>query len=263
MIPVLDHGYVMLVGTMGDDQAIVDAARVSYGNGTSHTRNTRGLIRYLMRHRHSSPFEMCEIKLEIQAPMFVARQWMRHRTASVNEYSGRYSEMLEEMYTPEDHRFVHQSRSNKQGSSDEQVPNLAYHKESMQRANQQARSIYNMLIEGQVARETARAALNLNQYTKWVWKIDLHNLLHFLNLRLGKDAQWEIRQYAEAIASIVKEWVPTAWEAFEDYWLYSETFSRPVMNVLRGKAHLTGLPDEAPEGVGDREWLTVKTALGL
>jgi len=231
--PVLDHGYILPIDTMGDDQAIVDAARVSYGDCTRHTSNTEGLIRYLMRHRHTSPFEMCEIKFEIQAPMFVARQWFRHRMASYNEYSGRYSEMMDLCYEPGITRMTRQHKTNKQGSGDEYVNDPKHVADAIAGGNHEVREGYCGLLLTGLNRETARTVLNMNQYTKWVWKIDLHNLLHFLSLRMAEDAQWEIRQYAEAIAKIVQDWVPLTWKAFEDYRLYGASFSRAELALLR------------------------------
>jgi len=252
---VLERGYVMLVDTMGDDQAIVNAARVSYGNGTSHTRNTEGLIRYLMRHRHSSPFEMCEIKLEIQAPMFVARQWMRHRTASLNEYSARYSEMMDIMYTPDCERMTTPHKTNRQSSSREGVDNGDYVRHCILKENENARECYDHLLSEGLNRETARTVLNMNQYTKWVWKIDLHNLLHFLSLRMANDAQWEIREYAHAIADIVREWVPFTWSAFSDYRLHGASFSRQELKILKQLAMSMKFHDDnKPDGMSKSEW---------
>lgn len=254
-ISVLEHGYVMPIDTMGDDQAIVDAARVSYGDGTRHTSNTEGLIRYLMRHRHTSPFEMCELKFEIQAPMFVARQWFRHRMASVNEYSGRYSEMLDIMYEPGIERMVKQHKTNRQGSGDEFVDDIDDVHACIEVGNESARNNYKDLLSRGLNRETARSVLNMNQYTKWVWKIDLHNLLHFLSLRMGEDAQWEIRQYANTIGNMVAELFPLTWKAFEDYRLCGASFSKYELEMLGEMAKVAKLDDDMKPGTMSKsEW---------
>lgn len=262
---VLDHGEVRLVDLMGDDPAIVQAARTSYGNGLSkhkfdeditegpcaicgisrddafEARNDnhclagdRGLIRYLMRHRHTTPFEMCEIKLHVKMPIFVARQWIRHRMANTNEYSGRYAELADEFYliNVEDWRL--QSDANKQGSSG--VLDASRGGEFTQMSLEVQRKTYanyQALIEAGVANEIARCDLPLSLYTMWYWKTDLHNLLHFLSLRMDSHAQLEIRVYAELIGKMVQEWCPLAWEAFEDYRLGAHTFSKQEMAALR------------------------------
>lgn len=254
-IPVLDQGQVQLVDVMGDDAAIVQAARVSYGEGTKSISDDRTLIRYLMRHRHTSPFEMCELKVRVRVPMDTWRQWIRHRTASVNEYSTRYSEAIDATQVTEVWRK--QATDNKQGSSDdpltwpagfgrrdpsEDCPEgcwvLAYHGEQFyesphdylseqeQSLQKHAREIYQERLKFGVAREQARKDLTLSTYTEAYWKIDLRNLFHFLSLRLDPHAQLEIRRYAEALAQIVQAWVPMAWEAFEDYILHALTLSR-------------------------------------
>lgn len=230
LIPVLDKGFVRLVDQMGSDQAIVQAARVSYGEGTKTVREDRALIDYLMRHRHTSPFEMVEFKFHVKAPLFVARQWFRHRTASVNEVSGRYSVLKGEFYEPE--AFRRQAGKNKQGSEgvllDEEA--LALVKE----AEKGAYAAYQALLQKGVAREMARMVLPLSLYTEFYWKQDLHNLFHFLKLRLAPEAQREIREYARAIAAILKERVPLAWAAFEEHVLHGASLSRTELLALRG-----------------------------
>ena len=244
--PVLDHGFVRLIDYMGDDDAIVQAARVSYGKGTKTARNDRGLIRYLMRHRHTTPFEMCELKLHVKLPIFVARQWIRHRTANVNEYSARYSILDREFYIPTAEQLAVQSTSNRQGRGEVlSAEDAARVMQLLQRDASQAYDTYASLINDdgdghpvdpdapQLARELARMNLSLNYYTQWYWKVDLHNLLHFLSLRIDAHAQYEIRVYAEVIGKLVEAWVPFAWEAFSDYRLGGAFFSRRELDVLR------------------------------
>ncbi|GAB5602723.1 FAD-dependent thymidylate synthase [Thermus sp. FJN-A] len=229
-IPVLDKGFVRLVDVMGDDRAIVQAARVSYGEGTKTVREDAALIDYLMRHRHTSPFEMVEFKFHVKAPIFVVRQWFRHRTASVNEVSGRYSVLKEEFYEPEAWRY--QAKDNKQGSEgafpDEEAQGL------LRGVEEEAYRAYQALLQKGIARELARVVLPLNLYTEFYWKQDLHNLFHFLALRLDRHAQWEIRQYAQAIAQMVQQWVPLAWRAFAEHVLHGATLSQTELKALRG-----------------------------
>jgi thymidylate synthase (FAD) len=234
-IAVHDHGFVRLVDYMGDDAAIVAAARVSYGAGTKTVRSDRGLIRYLMRHRHTTPFEMVELKFHIKAPIFVERQWMRHRTASVNSVSGRYSEMPEEFYLPSPDAIRPQSASNRQGRADEPFPEeVAERAIAEWRAGQQAvYATYRAQLDAGMTRELARIGLPLALYTEWYWKINLHNCFHFLSLRLDAHAQEEIRAYAQAIARCARAVAPVAYAAFEDYVLGAVTFSRTEMAVLR------------------------------
>ncbi len=231
---VLDNGFIRLVDVMGDDAAIVQAARVSYGKGTKTVSEDRGLIRYLMRKRHTSPFEMVEFKFHVKLPIFVARQWHRHRMASINEYSARYSEMKDEFYFPEREEVRQQSKSNKQGSAGLLDDTKAYIwlKNLIHDCNA-AYSEYMDAIGRGVARELARIGLPLNIYTEMYWKIDLHNLLHFLKLRMDPHAQKEIRVYADAMALMVQQYCPLAYEAFEDYVLHAHTFSRQEMEILR------------------------------
>lgn len=240
--PCLDKGFVRLVDVMGNDSSIVQAARVSYGSGTKQVHEDRGLIRYLMRHSHTTPFEMVEFKFHVKLPIFIARQWIRHRMASVNEYSGRYSEMSSDFYVPDADQIRMQSSTNKQGSSDVTVDGMFAEKvrSSFDKAQSDANTQYTQLLFSGLARELARINLPVSNYTEWYWKIDLHNLFHFLRLRLDGHAQYEIRVYAEAIASIVKSAVPMAYEAFEDYVLRAGKFSRMELEVIRNL--ISGLP---------------------
>ena len=234
-IKVLDHGFVRLVDYMGTDSAIVQAARVSYGKGTKKVSEDRGLIRYLMRNRHTSPFEMVEFKFHVKLPIFVARQWIRHRTANVNEYSGRYSVMKEEFYIPDRGDIRYQSTVNKQGRSEEEVPDEIKQKivDYLNRSQGAAYEHYHEFVETGLARELARINLPLALYTEWYWKIDLHNLFHFLRLRLDKHAQFEIREYGKVMAEMVRAVCPLAYEAFEDYNLNACGFSGPELAVLK------------------------------
>ncbi|MEW6411073.1 MAG: FAD-dependent thymidylate synthase [Candidatus Zixiibacteriota bacterium] len=235
---VLDHGFVRLVDYMGSDESIVQAARVSYGKGTKKVSEDRGLIRYLMRHRHTTPFEMVEFKFHVKLPIFVARQWIRHRTASVNEYSGRYSVMKEEFYLPHPEDIRYQSTVNKQGRSEDEVPEELQRKllDYLVTSQKESFDSYMKFVDDGVARELARIALPLSMYTEWYWKIDLHNLFHFLKLRMDPHAQQEFQQYAVIMANIVKTVCPVAYEAFTDYSVNSAYFSGPELNVL--KKHL-------------------------
>ena len=237
-VPVLDHGFVRAVDYMGDDAAIVQAARVSYGQGTRTARDDAGLIRYLMRHWHSTPFEMCELKLHVKLPVFVARQWIRHRTANVNEYSARYSILDREFYIPAPEQLAAQSATNKQGRAAtlegaEAARVLEILKDDSARAYDHYEEMLSQEGQQGLARELARMNLPMNIYTQWYWKADLHNLMHFLRLRADAHAQYEIRAYADAIGGIVRDWVPVAWAAFEDYRLHARQFSGPAMAVLR------------------------------
>ena len=235
-IKCLDKGFVRLVDSMGGDDAIVQSARVSYGKGTSKVSQDRGLIRYLMRHRHSTPFEMVEFKFHCKMPIFVARQWVRHRTANINEYSLRYSEARDEFYYPDPNHIEFQSAVNKQGRMgevDEDLKNKvqAYFKEISDRSFE----IYCELNEAGVARELARAVLPVNLYTEWYWKNDLHNLLHFIGLRSDGHAQYEIRVFSDAMASYVKKVAPFAWEAYQDYAVKGMRFSKIEQSILQRK----------------------------
>jgi thymidylate synthase (FAD) len=242
-VRILDHGHVRLVDVMGDDAAIVQAARVSYGAGTKAVSEDRALIRYLMRHKHMTPFEMCEVKLHIKLPIFVARQWIRHRTASVNEMSGRYSEMPEEFYVPDSGQVCVQSSVNKQGRAEPvDMGTAAETRTTMRMLNEEAFLSYQDMLKDSVARETARTVLPLSTYTEWYWKTDLRNLLGFLKLRLDTHAQYEIRVYAQAIADMVADWCPAAWEAFVDYDLKAVTFNREEVEFIRARIAADDLP---------------------
>ena len=235
-IKCLDKGFVRLVDSMGGDDAIVQSARVSYGKGTSKVSQDRGLIRYLMRHRHTTPFEMVEFKFHCKMPIFVARQWVRHRTANINEYSLRYSEARDEFYFPDPDHIEFQSTLNKQGRIGEVDEDLkkkvqAYFKEISDRSFE----IYCELNEAGVARELARAILPVNLYTEWYWKNDLHNLLHFIGLRSDGHAQYEIRVFSDAMATYVKEVAPFAWEAYQDYVVNGMSFSKIEQSILERK----------------------------
>ena len=236
--PVLDHGFVRVIDYMGDDAAICQAARVSYGKGTKSVQNDEGLIRYLMRHWHSTPFEMCEIKLHVKLPVFVARQWIRHRTANVNEYSARYSILDREFYIPAPEHIAAQSTINNQGrgetlTGDEAARVLEILKADSARAYDNYEAMISDDGQQGLARELARMNLPANIYTQWYWKVDLHNLLHFLRLRADSHAQYEIRVYADEICKIVADWVPYAYAAFEDYRMGGATLSKTSVDVMR------------------------------
>ncbi len=232
--PVLDHGFVSLVDYMGSDEDVERAARVSYGYGTRKRSATRGLVRYLRRHRHTTPSEMVEFKFHCAMPMFVARQWVRHRTASINEYSGRYSLMPLLFYAPEAEHFALQSRTNNQGREMDAASGELWRAavERWNRSRAEAAGAYQWLLEEDVARELARIDLPLSTYTQWYWKIDLHNLLHFLTLRVDPHAQWEIRAFAEVMAGMVKRVAPLSYEAWVDYDLMGAPFSRVEREAL-------------------------------
>lgn len=273
-IPVLDHGFIRVIDYMGDDAAVVQAARVSYGRGTRAANEDRGLIRYLMRHRHSTPFEMCEIKYHIKLPIFIARQWIRHRTANVNEYSARYSVLDREFYIPAPGQLAAQSAINHQGRGDvlegEEAARV------LQLLRDDATRCYDHYIDmlnedgagapldagrSGLARELARMNLTLNTYTQWYWKIDLHNLLHFLSLRADAHAQYEIRVYAQAMLDTVRAWVPLSCEAFADYRLGAVTMSAQMMGIIRRM--LAGEDVQQPaSGLSKREWRELMEAIG-
>jgi len=256
--PVLDHGFIRVIDYMGDDAAIVQAARVSYGAGTKHVQNDEGLIRYLMRHWHSTPFEMCEVKLHVKLPVFVARQWIRHRTANVNEYSARYSILDREFYIPAPEQLAAQSVVNNQGrgemlTGEESARVLEMLKSDANRAYDHYEAMLSQDGQQGLARELARMNLPANIYTQWYWKVDLHNLFHFLRLRADEHAQYEIRVYAEAIAACVKDWVPLAYAAFEDYRMGGVTLSAKAIAVV--KRMLTGEKvTQETSGMSKGEW---------
>ena len=269
---VLDHGFVRVVDYMGNDEAIVQAARVSYGRGTKSVRNDAGLINYLMRHRHSTPFEMCEIKYHVKLPVFVARQWIRHRTANVNEYSARYSILDREFYIPAPEHLAAQSETNRQGRGDMlDGEEAAWVLETLKQDAGRAYEHYEaMLNEGEaadagrrgLARELARMNLPLNIYTQWYWKVDLHNLLHFLSLRADPHAQYEIRAYAEVMLDTVKRWVPLAHDAFVENRLDGAQLTAgqiaAVRRMLKGEK-----VDQTSSGLSKRVWDELAAVLEL
>ncbi|UPA55435.1 FAD-dependent thymidylate synthase [Wolbachia pipientis] len=251
---VLDHGFIRVVDYMGSDSAIVQAARVSYGKGTKQISQDEALIKYLMRHHHTTPFEMCEIKFHVKLPIFVARQWIRHRTANVNEYSARYSILDNEFYIPKPEQVAKQSDNNKQGSGEAFDSGIS--KEIMDSLTNDSNLVYShyeKFIEQGLAREIARTNLTLNYYTQFYWKIDLHNLLHFLKLRADKHAQYEIRVYAEVMLDIIKKWVPLAYNAFVEYCLESACISRTGLEIIRKLIKGENVTREE-SGIGKREW---------
>ena len=274
-LPVLDRGFVRVVDYMGDDGAVVQAARVSYGRGTRKVSEDRGLIHYLMRHRHSTPFEMCEIKFHVKLPIFVARQWIRHRTANVNEYSARYSIMDNEFYIPAPAQLAAQSASNRQGrgdvlEGDEAARVLDLLRDDSHRQYDHYADMLNENDAGEaidparrgLARELARMSLTLNFYTQWYWKIDLHNLMHFLSLRADPHAQHEIRVYAEAMLDVMRRWVPLCHDAFVQHRLHAITLSAGALAVL--KRLLAGEKvTQATSGLGKREWIEFQVSLEL
>lgn len=288
-LPVLDHGFIRVVDYMGDDAAICQAARVSYGAGTKQVSNDRGLINYLMRHRHTSPFEMCELKLHVKLPIFVARQWIRHRMANVNEYSARYSVMEREFYLPDDEftklekdkktrekragteqtslfeapsaapkDSAAQSTTNKQGREDVlESERVKEHIRTMSRISSAAFTAYDKLLgndeQAGLARELARSVLPVSTYTQWYWKTDLHNLLHFISLRADHHAQYEIRAYADVLFDVVRKWVPLTAGAFSDYRVDAVALSGKAKEIVRRR--LAGESLEQPDsGLSRREW---------
>ncbi|GAC1343346.1 MAG: FAD-dependent thymidylate synthase [Acetobacteraceae bacterium] len=268
-LPVLDHGFVRVVDYMGDDSAVVQAARVSYGRGTRRVSEDAGLIRYLMRHRHSTPFEMCEIKYHVKLPIFVARQWIRHRMANVNEYSARYSILDREFYLPAPENLAAQSASNRQGRGDVLEGEEATLVLDLLRAD--ATLAYDhyafMLNEDAadparrgLARELARMNLTLNTYTQWYWKSDLHNLLNFLSLRADPHAQYEIRVYAEAMLETVRAWVPETFAAFQEYRIGAATLSSSMLAVVRRMLGGEAV-EQADSGLSKREWAELMAVL--
>jgi len=274
-IPLLDHGFIRVIDYMGDDGAIVQAARVSYGRGTRRVSEDKGLIAYLMRHRHTTPFEMCEIKFHVKLPIFVARQWIRHRTANVNEYSGRYSILDREFYLPAPDQLASQSSDNRQGRGNvlQGAEAARVHDLLREDANRAYDHYAEMLNEDEngavndpahvgLARELARMNLTLNYYTQWYWKTDLHNLLHFLSLRADPHAQYEIRVYAEAMIDTLKRWVPLAHAAFMEYETggvrLSATALESVKRMIAGEKI-----GQRESGLSKREWRELMTVLEL
>lgn len=273
-LPVLDHGFVRVVDYMGDDAAVVQAARVSYGVGTKKVSDDAGLIRYLMRHWHSTPFEMAEIKLHIKLPIFIARQWIRHRTANVNEYSARYSILDREFYLPAPEAVAAQSSSNRQGrgeslTAEQTAAVIALLKDDATRCYDHYRDLLNEDETGApvdpdrpgLARELARMNLTLNTYTQWYWKCDLHNLMHFLRLRADAHAQAEIRAYADVMIDILDRWVPLTAAAFRDYRLNAVALSAQALDVVRRRLRGETVT-QADSGMSPREWRELEAVLG-
>jgi thymidylate synthase (FAD) len=273
-LPVLDHGFVRVIDYMGDDGAIVQAARVSYGRGTRRVSEDQGLINYLMRHRHTTPFEMCEIKYHVKLPIFVARQWIRHRTANVNEYSARYSILDNEFYIPSPEHLAAQAATNRQGRGEVIEGDAARRVLDLLRADaERAYAGYTTLLNEDetgaprdpswpgLARELARMNLSLNFYTQWYWKTDLHNLLHFLSLRADPHAQYEIRAYADAMLETVKRWVPMVYAAFIEYRMNAATTSATALVIIRRMLAGESV-DQASSGLSPREWHELMALLG-
>tara|TARA_Y100001970_G_C14233381_1_gene860197 strand:- start:2420 stop:3367 length:948 start_codon:yes stop_codon:yes gene_type:complete len=274
-LPVLDHGFVRVVDYMGDDTSIVQSARVSYGKGTKKVSTDSGLIKYLMRHRHSTPFEMCEIKYHVKLPIFIARQWIRHRTANVNEYSARYSVLDKEFYIPSKENLAAQSTNNRQGrgnlingSQADEILNLL--KDDAERNYKNYEKMLNEKYDGStideskqgLARELARMNLTLNAYTQWYWKTDLLNLLNFLSLRADNHAQYEIRAYANVMIDTLKKWVPITYEAFMDYRVGATEVSSKGKHVI--KKMLKGEKcDFENSQLSKREWNELMTSFGF
>ena len=273
-IPVLDHGFVRVIDYMGDDAAVVQAARVSYGKGTKKISDDAGLINYLLRHRHTTPFEMCEIKYHVKLPIFVARQWIRHRTANVNEYSARYSVLDCEFYVPEEDDLAAQSSSNRQGrgnilSGKEAKRVLEILREDAQMTYDHYIEMLNESEEGNIidvskeglARELARMNLTLSTYTQWYWKTDLHNLLNFLSLRADTHAQYEIRVYAAAMMETLRRWCPITFQSFSDHRVEGVTFSGKAIKVV--KKLISGVHiNQEESGMSKREWRELMEVIG-
>jgi thymidylate synthase (FAD) len=274
---VLDHGFVRVVDYMGNDSSVVQAARVSYGSGTKKINSDKALINYLIAHRHTTPLEMCEIKFHIKLPIFIARQWIRHRTASVNEYSARYSIMEDEFYIPRAEHLAAQSKINHQGRDESRVLNSAEQKRVLEILKEDAKNSYQHYLEminqdadGNVsdpnkeglARELARMNLSLGCYTQWYWKIDLHNLFHFLHLRADSHAQYEIRAYANVMLDLVQKWVPHSFEAFTKNIRSGKNLSGPAVEVVR-KALSGQKVTQEESGLSVREWGELKELFGF
>ena len=273
-IPVLDHGFVRVIDYMGDDAAVVQAARVSYGKGTKKISDDAGLINYLLRHRHTTPFEMCEIKYHVKLPIFVARQWIRHRTANVNEYSARYSVLDCEFYVPEGDDLAAQSSSNRQGRGNillgkEAKRVLDILREDAQMTYDHYIEMLNESEEGNIidvskeglARELARMNLTLSTYTQWYWKTDLHNLLNFLSLRADTHAQYEIRVYADAMMETLRRWCPITFQSFSDHRVEGVTLSGKAIKVV--KKLISGVHiNQEESGMSKREWRELMEVIG-
>ena len=273
-LPVLDHGFVRVVDYMGDDSAVVQAARVSYGKGTKKVSEDAGLIKYLMRHWHSTPFEMCEIKYHVKLPIFVARQWIRHRTANVNEYSARYSILDKEFYLPAPEHMAAQSKINNQGRGevlkpDESARVLDLLRDDAERCYRNYQGMLNLDEAGKtaeddnpgLARELARMNLTLNFYTQWYWKTDLHNLMHFLRLRADAHAQYEIRAYADVMTDTLQRWVPLTHAAFLEYRAGAAHLSATGISIVRRMLDGEKVTQET-SGLSKREWAELMETLG-
>ncbi len=273
--PVLDHGFVRVIDYMGNDSAVVQAARVSYGKGTKKRTEDRGLIQYLLRHAHTTPFEMCDIKFHVKLPLFVARQWIRHRTASVNEYSARYSILDKEFYIPSADHLAVQSSTNRQGRGETLSPEYSQHvmnllREDADRSYAHYEELLNEGADGtpldpqkdSLARELARMNLSLNFYTQWYWKINLHNLMHFLALRADAHAQYEIRVYADVMLDLLERWVPLTHEAFLQYRKEGVRFSKNGLATLKKLLKGNSVTQEE-SGMSKREWQEFSEALDL
>jgi len=274
-IPILDHGFIRVIDYMGDDTSIVQAARVSYGKGTKKVSTDSGLIKYLMRHWHSTPFEMCEIKYHVKLPIFIARQWIRHRTANVNEYSARYSILDKEFYLPAIENLAAQSQSNRQGrgdvlTGDQAKKVLDLLKKDAEQTYDNYETMLNERYDGSIidekqvglARELARMNLTLNTYTQWYWKTDLLNLMNFLRLRADHHAQYEIRAYADVMLDTVKRWVPITYEAFLDYRVGGTEVSSKGKKIIQ-KLISGEKVDAEKSGLSKREWNELMSALEL
>ena len=274
-IPILDHGFIRVVDYMGDDTSVVQAARVSYGKGTKKVSTDAGLIKYLMRHWHSTPFEMCEIKYHVKLPIFIARQWIRHRTANVNEYSARYSILDKEFYLPKSEHLAAQSQINRQGrgdilQGDQAKKVLDLLKGDAERTYKNYEEMLNERYDGTtieenkigLARELARMNLTLNTYTQWYWKTDLLNLMNFLRLRADDHAQYEIRAYADAMLDTLKKWVPTTYEAFMDYRVGGTEVSAKGKIIIQKLINKEKV-DLEDSGLSRREWNELMTAFNL
>ena len=274
-IPILDHGFIRVIDYMGNDTSIVQAARVSYGKGTKQVSTDSGLIKYLMRHWHSTPFEMCEIKYHVKLPIFIARQWIRHRTANVNEYSARYSILDKEFYLPKKEHLAAQSKNNRQGrgevlEGDQANKVLSLLKDDAERTYDNYETMLNERYDGSVvdekepglARELARMNLTLNTYTQWYWKTDLLNLMNFLRLRADSHAQYEIRAYADAMLDTLKSWVPITYDAFLDYRVGGTEVSSKgnliIQKLIKGEKI-----DMESSGLSKREWNELMEAFNL
>lgn len=272
-IKVLDHGFIRVVDYMGNDSSVVQAARVSYGKGTKRVSEDKALINYLMRYRHTTPFEMAEIKLHVKLPIFVARQWIRHRTASVNEYSARYSILDKEFYVPAPEHMAAQSTTNRQGrggvlTPDEASRALSILKRTSESSYEDYLTLLNISEDGTplnpemdgLTRELARSSLPVGFYTQWYWKTNLHNLMHFLVLRADPHAQYEIRAYADVILDIMKNWVPLTFDAFVEHRLGSVTLSASAFNVVKRMINGEAISEEN-SGLSKREWNELNSAL--